>query len=61
MKALCYSCAHRRGGCNCKDEDGLHTCEWAFDSERLDRRDPSNWPDDDDFEEEEKEDEDDED
>lgn len=53
MKANCSSCIHNRGGCRNRDEDGLPFCNWEFDYERLDRRDPANWPDDSDFDEEE--------
>ena len=53
MKPICSSCIHNRGGCKNRDEDGRPSCDWQFDSERLDRRDPANWPDDSDFDEEE--------
>lgn len=53
MKANCSSCIHNRGGCRNRDEDGLPFCNWEFDYERLDPRDPANWPDDSDFDEEE--------
>lgn len=51
MKENCSSCIHNRGGCRNRDEDGLPFCNWEFDYERLDRRDPANWPDDSDFDE----------
>ena len=49
MKIICNSCIHNRGGCTNRDEEGQHCCDWHFDYERLDSRDPSNWPDEEDF------------